>query len=59
MQHFLRFVLACGAVATVACDSTSPAPSGIGTSGGTASSSNNAAQVVIPAGALAAKLSSR
>ncbi|MDB4913260.1 MAG: hypothetical protein JWM95_904 [Gemmatimonadetes bacterium] len=49
-----RTIILAIALATISCDSTSPLPAGIGTTGGTATSANNAAKVLIPAGALAA-----
>jgi uncharacterized protein YjdB len=47
-----RTIILAIALATISCDSTSPIPAGIGTAGGTATSVNNTAKVVIPAGAL-------
>lgn len=57
-MRFTRLVLLAAACATVACDSSSTAPAtqSIGSAGGTATSANSAASVVIPAGALAANV---
>lgn len=51
-MRFSRNLLVFAALSSLSCDSTSPLTSGIGTYGGTAASDNNAARVIVPAGAI-------